>query len=405
MNPRDEQLLTDYYEKLTMISEEVEKEERRGESGGASSLVKPPENSIPTHVTEKIRIMDSRNVEMIYRHIHKMSATDMRAELKEIHKSPHGSVKDLRTRLTKFYRKEFAQIHAMRDDRIAQEKTRQRFRYLVAVDIEATCEQRTNDINYQHEIIELPAVLIDCDEFAIVDKFRTYVRPEINPQLSPFCATFVHISQADVDAAPTFPEAWSRLLEWMSRHGMMGTDPEASFAVVTDGPNDVQHFLQRSFLQYNMAIPHEFRHFINIKKSFEFRVETLIKGDGRSSIDKMCEKLGLDFDETKQHQGIEDSLNVAKIAIALVVEKDMDLFINQRIVRNRRIPLELPKFATEKEIMALQAALKSRNRGDQKVNSNNCAADRLPFQLKSVNRDEFNTGAYWDCDSCDERRD
>ncbi|GMT25223.1 hypothetical protein PFISCL1PPCAC_16520 [Pristionchus fissidentatus] len=402
MNPRDEQLLSDYYEKLTIVSEEVEKEERRGESGG-SSLRKPVENTLETVLSsENDQGICPKKVERLFRRITEMSAAEMRVELKEIHKSPHGSTKDLRHRLRMFYRKEFALIQAKRDETRTRMKNRKRFRYLVAMDIEATCESEINDVNYQHETIELPAVLVDCDTFTIIDKFRTYVKPEINPKISEFCTNLTHISQADVDAAPTFPEAWSRLLEWMSRHGMMGTDPEASFAVVTDGPNDVQHFLQRSFLQYNMVIPHEFRHFINVKKIFEQRIETLIKGDGRTSIAKMCQRLGIEM-EGMAHEGIMDAINVAQIAIALVLNNNCDLYINQKIVRKRNRPLRLPPPVTKEELKSLDERV-SHHRNNQKANSSNAASSRLPFELKTVNKEEFNTEAYWDCESCDDRQ-
>ncbi|GMR50830.1 hypothetical protein PMAYCL1PPCAC_21025 [Pristionchus mayeri] len=407
MNPRDEELLINYYDKLLKISDEVEQEivtgSRKEEDG--RRIQKPAENTLDTVLgSDRDKGIDPKKVERLFRRINEMTAVEMRTELKEIHKSPHGTTKELRFRLRQFYRKEFALLGQKRDETRSKMKNRRRFRYLVAIDIEATCEAETNDINYQHETIELPAVLVDCNTFTIIDKFRTYVRPEINPQISAFCTKLTHITQADVNAAPFFPEAWARLMEWMSRHGMMGDDKDASFAIVTDGPNDVQHFLQRSFLQYNMTIPHEFRHFVNVKRIFEnqgkeYRLTT--KGDGRTSISKMCEKLGIEMEGTA-HEGIMDAINVAKIACALVVQKKTILYINQRIVRKRNVPLCLPEPADEAEIRTLNEQLSNR-RGHQIPNSSNAAANRLPFALRNVSEEEFNTEAYWDCDSCDER--
>ncbi|GMS97789.1 hypothetical protein PENTCL1PPCAC_19965, partial [Pristionchus entomophagus] len=405
MNPRDEQLLSDYYEKLVKISEDLERTDEPGrneDNGEAPRLQKPAENTLETvEATDADRGIDPKKVEFLFRRINEMTAAEMRVELKEIRKSPHGSTKDLRHRLRQYYRKEFALIQQKRDETRSKMRNRRRFRYLVAIDIEATCEAETNDINYPHETIELPAVLVDCATFTIIDKFRTYVRPEINPKISDFCSQLCHISQPDLDAAPLFPEAWARLVEWMTRWGMLGADKEATFAVVTDGPNDVQHFLQRSFLQYNMKIPHEFRHFINVKKIFENRVERLIKGDGKTSIAKMCEKLSIEMEGTA-HEGIMDAINVAKIACALVLHKNETLFVNQRIVRMRNRPLCLPPPATAVEIKALNEQI-SHHRGNQKPNSSNAAANRLPFALRPVTREDFNMEAYWDCESCDER--
>ncbi|KAF8372543.1 eri-1 [Pristionchus pacificus] len=406
MNPREEHLLSDYYDKLMKISDDVERETAVGilaNDDDVRRLHKPPENHLDTVLAgDSDKGIDPKKVERLFKRINEMTAAEMRIELKEIHKSPHGSKKELRFRLRHFYRKEFSLIQEKKDYTRARSNNRKRFKYLVAIDIEATCEAETNDINYPHETIELPAVLVECNNFTIIDRFRTYVRPEINPKISEFCSQLTHISQSDVDAAPLFPEAWARLVEWMSRWGMMGDDKDASFAIVTDGPNDVQHFLQRSFLQYNMNIPHEFRHFINVKKIFELRVERLSKGDGKTSIAKMCEKLNLEMEGTA-HQGIMDAVNVAKIACALVLSKKLTLCINQRIVRQRNKPLRLPPPANEEEIRMLNEQLSQRRGGHQKPNSSNAAANRLPFALRNVLLEEFNTGAYWDCDTCDER--
>jgi inhibitor of KinA sporulation pathway (predicted exonuclease) len=56
------------------------------------------------------------------------------------------------------------------------------------------------------EIIELGAALCTFDG-KIHKTFSQFVRPTVNPTLSDFCKTLTHISQADVDSAPDFPEA------------------------------------------------------------------------------------------------------------------------------------------------------------------------------------------------------
>lgn len=58
-------------------------------------------------------------------------------------------------------------------------------RYLLVIDVEATCEQDRDD--FPHEIIELPAVLLDLDSLTTIDHFHTFIRPTENRQLSAFC--------------------------------------------------------------------------------------------------------------------------------------------------------------------------------------------------------------------------
>jgi inhibitor of KinA sporulation pathway (predicted exonuclease) len=45
-------------------------------------------------------------------------------------------------------------------------------------------------------------------------EFQTFVRPQRLPRLSSFCRELTGITQRDVDAAPTFPEALRLFLEW-----------------------------------------------------------------------------------------------------------------------------------------------------------------------------------------------
>lgn len=66
--------------------------------------------------------------------------------------------------------------------------------FLVVIDFEATCEKE-NAEDFQHEIIQFPAVLVDVQQQVIVDEFNSYCKPKINPQLSEFCTSLTGISQ------------------------------------------------------------------------------------------------------------------------------------------------------------------------------------------------------------------
>lgn len=62
-------------------------------------------------------------------------------------------------------------------------KQKQRFRYLVVVDFEATMKSDTITSN-DREIIEFPAVLIDVRTCTVVDEFHKFVKPVLHPNLS-----------------------------------------------------------------------------------------------------------------------------------------------------------------------------------------------------------------------------
>jgi len=82
--------------------------------------------------------------------------------------------------------------------------------YLV-VDLEATCDDLGAVPRHEMEIIEIGAVLVDGRSLRPIAEFMTFVRPVLHPELTPFCTELTTITQNDVDAAPTFPDAAARL--------------------------------------------------------------------------------------------------------------------------------------------------------------------------------------------------
>jgi inhibitor of KinA sporulation pathway (predicted exonuclease) len=85
---------------------------------------------------------------------------------------------------------------------------------IVVVDIEATCWKK-GVFNRKKETIEIGAVrmLLDRPPSAWPE-FQTFVRPKRLPRLSSFCRELTGITQENVDAAPTFPEALRLFLDW-----------------------------------------------------------------------------------------------------------------------------------------------------------------------------------------------
>jgi inhibitor of KinA sporulation pathway (predicted exonuclease) len=87
-------------------------------------------------------------------------------------------------------------------------------RRLIVVDVEATCWKK-GVFSRTKETIEIGAVRMRLDRTASTwPEFQTFVRPRRLPRLSSFCRELTGITQEDVDAAPTFPEALSLFLEW-----------------------------------------------------------------------------------------------------------------------------------------------------------------------------------------------
>jgi inhibitor of KinA sporulation pathway (predicted exonuclease) len=88
-------------------------------------------------------------------------------------------------------------------------------RRIVVVDVEATCWKQ-GVFSRKKETIEIGAVLLLLDRAESGwPEFQTFVRPLRLPRLSSFCRELTGITQENIDAAPTFPEALRLFLEWL----------------------------------------------------------------------------------------------------------------------------------------------------------------------------------------------
>ena len=91
----------------------------------------------------------------------------------------------------------------------------------VAVDLEATCWAPDEDPALaadqwnECETIEIGAVRIDPVDRTMGDAFRAVIRPRRHPRLSAFCTRLTGLEQAEVDAAPPFPEVYAAFLDWL----------------------------------------------------------------------------------------------------------------------------------------------------------------------------------------------
>src|SRR4051812_34120404 len=91
----------------------------------------------------------------------------------------------------------------------------------VVVDLEATCwipeenQELAADQRNECETIEIGAVALDPATWGSrTREFRTLVRPRRHPRLSAFCTRLTGITQEQVDAAPSFAEAYGSFLDW-----------------------------------------------------------------------------------------------------------------------------------------------------------------------------------------------
>jgi 3'-5' exoribonuclease 1 len=204
--------------------------------------------------------------------------------------------------------------------------------WVVVIDFECTCEEGSGP--FAHEVIEFPAVLVDAFGLRIVDEFRVFVRPTERPVLSDFCTTLTGITQAEVEGkeAVTIDVALARFDAWLRKHDLVrdrvptrrgeGEEEGKRWAILTDGPWDMQRFLIPECKRKGINLPAYCQQWINLRLAFK----ACYKSHRQKNINRMLAHFGLVF-EGREHSGIDDTRNIARIAMAML-QDGIELIVN-----------------------------------------------------------------------------
>lgn len=168
---------------------------------------------------------------------------------------------------------------------------------LLVIDVEATCDE--NDPSFDMEIIEVGAVWVAADG-TVVDRFQAFVRPVINPRLTPFCSTLTGIRQEDVDSALLFPVVAEALRTFVTSH----QEPDAKWA--SWGAWDSRQ-LEKDSARHGITPPVALPH-VNAKRLFA-KARRIGKEVGMA---KACELVGQPL-EGSHHRALDDALNVVAL--------------------------------------------------------------------------------------------
>jgi inhibitor of KinA sporulation pathway (predicted exonuclease) len=170
-------------------------------------------------------------------------------------------------------------------------------RYLI-IDLEATCSNDGSVPREEMELIEIGAVMLDAQTFEVASEFQSFVRPVRHRRLTEFCTSLTTITQAEIDVAPLFPQAVSRMQDWL-----VGFD---EWLFCSWGNYDRTQFLQDCAFH---GVPYPFGegHF-NVKDAFSKWLDVR----RRFGLGEALTRLGLEFEGT-QHRGIDDVRNIARV--------------------------------------------------------------------------------------------
>jgi 3'-5' exoribonuclease 1 len=168
-------------------------------------------------------------------------------------------------------------------------------RRVVVVDVEATCWKK-GMFSRKKETIEIGAVVLPLDRVqSSGPEFQTFVRPQRLPRLSSFCRELTGITQEDVDAAPSFPEALRLFLEW--------SQPLERVVLATWSPYDVWQLdldLEAHGLP-KLALP-----FLDVKKLASRMI-------GAKSLEETARQLAPEAVAMPRHRAIADARRTAAI--------------------------------------------------------------------------------------------
>lgn len=170
---------------------------------------------------------------------------------------------------------------------------------LLIIDFEATCDGHGRLAAADMEIIEIGAVLLDRDD-QVAGQFQCFVKPVLNPVLTPFCTALTGIKQSDVESAGTFPDAARALSHWLRSDVPVSPTRWASW-----GDYDRKQFkrdCERHQVTHPMALPHR-----NVKTAF-----ARVHGGYGWSLSDAFPHMDLAFQGTL-HRGLDDALNIARL--------------------------------------------------------------------------------------------
>lgn len=195
------------------------------------------------------------------------------------------------------------------------------YRYLLCVDLEATCNELPEGLTNEEaraypgavpvsemETIEVGAVIVDTwNEDAVVAEFCRFVKPTLHTQLTPFCIKLTTITQADVDQAEDYVQVAKALEAFVAPFLAQG------IMWCSWGAYDQKQLAQDAALHGCKAMLADLEH-TNLKKWHWKVLNCRAMGLKNAVLD-----LGLSWLGT-HHRGIDDARNLAGVVRKLKSE-------------------------------------------------------------------------------------
>ena len=183
--------------------------------------------------------------------------------------------------------------------------------FVVVLDFEANCSGTGHD---DHEIIEFPAVLVDCAAQKTVAEFHHYVKMINHTHLSDFIKNMTHITDDAVARGLEWSDCLVAFEEWLCDAMQRYQFSVEHVVVLCCGSWDIKTMLPKqlamSGTRLTPLLTRFFGRWHNIKKSFAKHYN---KGKQRG-MDAMLQYFSIPLDG-HHHSGIDDTRNICKLAL------------------------------------------------------------------------------------------
>jgi inhibitor of KinA sporulation pathway (predicted exonuclease) len=167
----------------------------------------------------------------------------------------------------------------------------------ILYDLEATCWLGRPPKGIS-EIIEIGAYKVN-PYGEILSHFSQFIRPVVNPILSPFCTRLTSIKQDDVRYAPKFEKAIEEFKDWVNIY-------DEDYLLCSWGKFDIK--MLRNDCELFKLDTDWLEHHINLKAQYHRIINTTKFTGLKTTIDRE----GFEF-EGVHHRAISDAFNLTKI--------------------------------------------------------------------------------------------
>ena len=188
--------------------------------------------------------------------------------------------------------------------------------FALILDFEATCPYENSR---EHEIIQVPVVLLNVQTREIVAEFESFVQPELSGVVSDFTQKFTGITNEQVWSGLPWTKCLTELEIWINEHGVTSENT----TVVTCGDWDLKTMLPRQLeITRSVLTPKLDKLFScwnNMKLTFA-RCPKTKPHERRARLkrmDKMLEEIEAEL-VGHHHNGMDDCKNISTICIWLL---------------------------------------------------------------------------------------